>query len=108
MVLRSRDRGRVGHRRLLMKKAPCALHTGPFSHAHHTRTPGAVRRLPLEAVMELPPQTIIGAGTSIAAAFLLKHEHDQGQAAERLAAAALETLLNAIDANDPETGAHVR
>jgi putative nucleotidyltransferase with HDIG domain len=58
--------------------------------------------------MELPPQTIIGAGTSIAAAFLLKHEHDQGQAAERLAAAALETLLNAIDANDPETGAHVR
>lgn len=30
------------------------------------------------------------------------------QAAERMAAAALETLLNAVDANDPETGAHVR
>jgi putative two-component system response regulator len=28
--------------------------------------------------------------------------------AERLAAAALESLLNAIDANDPQTGAHVR
>ena len=30
------------------------------------------------------------------------------QAAERLAAATLETLMNAIDANDHETGAHVR
>ena len=27
---------------------------------------------------------------------------------ERLAAAGLESLLNAIDANDPQTGAHVR
>lgn len=30
------------------------------------------------------------------------------KATERLAAATLETLLGAIDANDPETGAHVR
>ena len=30
------------------------------------------------------------------------------QQAERLAAALLETLLNAIDANDPDTGGHVR
>ncbi|MHB1074131.1 MAG: HD-GYP domain-containing protein [Gemmatimonadaceae bacterium] len=37
-------------------------------------------------------------------AYLLKAR----QAAERMAAAALETLLNAVDANDPETGAHVR
>ena len=33
---------------------------------------------------------------------------DRGQSAERLAAATLESLLNAIDANDHETGAHVR
>jgi HD-GYP domain-containing protein (c-di-GMP phosphodiesterase class II) len=30
------------------------------------------------------------------------------RAIERLGAAALETLLNAVEANDPETGAHVR
>src|SRR5206468_12963988 len=30
------------------------------------------------------------------------------QAAERMAAAALESLLKAVDANDPDTGAHVR
>ena len=35
-------------------------------------------------------------------------EHRDRQASQRLGAAALETLLNAIDANDPETGAHVR
>jgi HD-GYP domain-containing protein (c-di-GMP phosphodiesterase class II) len=33
---------------------------------------------------------------------------ERGQSAERLAAATLESLLNAIDANDHETGAHVR
>ena len=33
---------------------------------------------------------------------------DRRQSAERLAAATLETLLNAIDANDEVTGAHVR
>ena len=51
---------------------------------------------------------IAGAGISTAAALLIKHEHDIGVSAERLAAAALETLLNAIDANDADTGAHVR
>ena len=35
-------------------------------------------------------------------------EHREHKASERLGAAALETLLNAIDANDAETGAHVR
>ena len=35
-------------------------------------------------------------------------EHREHRASERLGAAALETLLNAIDANDAETGAHVR
>ena len=39
---------------------------------------------------------------------LLLHELDSRERAERLAAALLETLLNAIDANDAQTGAHVR
>jgi putative nucleotidyltransferase with HDIG domain len=39
---------------------------------------------------------------------LLIRERRSLHAATRLGAAALETLLNAIDANDPQTGAHVR
>jgi len=35
-------------------------------------------------------------------------EHRARRAAERFGAAALETLLNAVDANDAKTGAHVR
>src|SRR3954468_11541591 len=35
-------------------------------------------------------------------------EHRRRKRAERLAAAVLETLLNAIEANDHETGQHVR
>lgn len=46
--------------------------------------------------------------TGIGAAFLLAHSRRQLRLRERLAAASLETLLNAIDANDPTTGAHVR
>ena len=42
------------------------------------------------------------------AATLLRHERTARRSAERVIAAALETLLNAIDANDHETGAHVR
>jgi putative two-component system response regulator len=49
----------------------------------------------------------VTAATS-AAALLLRHEQHHRRVTERLAAAALETLLNAIDANDAETGAHVR
>jgi response regulator RpfG family c-di-GMP phosphodiesterase len=45
-------------------------------------------------------------GTSIGA--LVLHERRQSQRTRRLAAAALETLLNAIDANDSQSGAHVR
>ena len=47
-------------------------------------------------------------GVGAAAAVLLRREHSGRKSAERFAAAALETLLNAIDANDDETGAHVR
>jgi HD-GYP domain-containing protein (c-di-GMP phosphodiesterase class II) len=39
---------------------------------------------------------------------LLAHAHHRRRRAERLAAATLETLLNAIDANDAVTGAHAR
>jgi len=43
-----------------------------------------------------------------AAGGLLFREHSMRTKAERLSAATLETLLNAIDANDATTGAHVR
>jgi len=43
-----------------------------------------------------------------AATGLLYREHSMRTMAERLSAATLETLLDAIDANDAETGAHVR
>ena len=39
---------------------------------------------------------------------LVTRERGARRRAERLAAALLETLLNAIDANDPQTGAHAR
>src|SRR3982750_1720721 len=43
-----------------------------------------------------------------AAGGLLYREHKIRMRAERLGAATMETLLNAIDANDSDTGAHVR
>jgi putative two-component system response regulator len=53
--------------------------------------------------------TLIGAGATVATvvAVLVRREQSR-RTTERFAAAALETLLNAIDANDEETGAHVR
>jgi putative nucleotidyltransferase with HDIG domain len=48
------------------------------------------------------------AGAGAAAAALIMRERKRRRQAERFAAAALESLLRAIDANDPETGAHVR
>ncbi len=44
----------------------------------------------------------------IALGALLVRERQAKQRAERFAAAGLESLLRAIDANDPQTGAHVR
>jgi HD-GYP domain-containing protein (c-di-GMP phosphodiesterase class II) len=44
----------------------------------------------------------------VASGALVVHTRQGRRNAERLAAALLETLLNAIDANDPDTGAHVR
>ena len=52
---------------------------------------------------DLVPITI-----TAAAGGLFYREHKIRTKAERLAAATLETLLNAIDANDAVTGAHVR
>ena len=57
--------------------------------------------------MELVEKTLAVAGTA-ATAVLARHEQKSERAAERLAAATLETLLRAIDANDANTGAHVR
>jgi putative two-component system response regulator len=48
------------------------------------------------------------AAAASAAALLYRREQHYRRISERLAAAALETLLNAIDANDATTGAHVR
>ena len=59
--------------------------------------------------MPLSPATLAGASATAAAAAVVFFRREQTRrATERFAAAALETLLNAIDANDPETGAHVR
>jgi HD-GYP domain-containing protein (c-di-GMP phosphodiesterase class II) len=49
--------------------------------------------------------TLSALGTWIALAVRRRHDQKLG---ERVAAAALEALLNAIDANDAQTGAHVR
>ena len=46
--------------------------------------------------------------TAAAGTAFLWRELQAKQAAERMAAAALESLLRAIDANDPDTGVHVR
>ncbi len=54
--------------------------------------------------MKLPSSWIVGGG----AVALWLRERAGRQSAERLAAATLEALLNAIDANDAMTGAHVR
>ena len=50
----------------------------------------------------------LGITVGAAAGYFLIRERQRRLAAERLAAAVLETLLRAIDANDSETGAHVR
>jgi len=51
---------------------------------------------------------ILPLAAGIATGALFVRERQRRQAAERLAAAVLETLLRAIDANDGETGGHVR
>jgi putative nucleotidyltransferase with HDIG domain len=53
-------------------------------------------------------RSVVALAAGAAAGALLVRERRARRAAERFAAAALETLLNAIDANDSQTGAHVR
>lgn len=60
--------------------------------------PGANDRFPVS----------LGASAATLGAALLARERRGRRRAERLAAALSETLLNAIDATDAETGAHVR
>ncbi len=61
--------------------------------------PGMPRQLAL---------TVGALAVGVVASSRFRHELVARRAAERFTAAALETLLNAIDANDHETGAHVR
>jgi HD-GYP domain-containing protein (c-di-GMP phosphodiesterase class II) len=51
---------------------------------------------------------LVGIAVGAVGGALLARERQRRLAAERLAAAVLETLLRAIDANDAETGGHVR
>jgi HD-GYP domain-containing protein (c-di-GMP phosphodiesterase class II) len=63
----------------------------------------------MEASMKLSLPLSIGAASGIVGATsAVVHERRLRQAMERFAGASLETLLNAIEANDPETGMHVR
>jgi HD-GYP domain-containing protein (c-di-GMP phosphodiesterase class II) len=56
----------------------------------------------------MKPLLVTTAAAGLTAATVLANERAARRIAERLAAAALETLLNAIDATDAQTGAHVR
>lgn len=51
---------------------------------------------------------IVSSGMGVAAGAIFLYQRRARTQAERLGAATLETLLNAIDANDAETGGHVR
>jgi HD-GYP domain-containing protein (c-di-GMP phosphodiesterase class II) len=58
---------------------------------------------------QLGESSLVGGATTLAGALLWTRQAvARESAAERLAAAAMEALLNAVDANDPETGAHMR
>ena len=98
MVLRSRERGRVGHRRLLHNTTP--------PHQVRGRSLFGLERTDL-ALGPLVRTTIALTAGILTGAYLIR-ERRRREAGERVAAASLEALLNAIDANDAQTGAHVR
>ncbi|MDB4880215.1 MAG: metal-dependent phosphohydrolase region [Gemmatimonadetes bacterium] len=58
--------------------------------------------------MSLKKAALAGAAATGVALLVSSRQRRAQKTAERFAAASLETLLNAIDANDAETGAHVR
>jgi HD-GYP domain-containing protein (c-di-GMP phosphodiesterase class II) len=101
MVLRSRDRGRVGRRRRLIERGP--LHSTCSGPRLHLRI-GWPRFLHFHR----PMRSKAAITSALVAGSLAALEHRRRGRAERLAAAAFETLLNAIEANDHETGQHVR
>src|SRR4051794_28523334 len=106
MVLRSRERGRVGRRRHLIEKVQ-SVRTLDLFVAPRRRTPahGPARlNLALPPLMDTRVSLAVGA---VAGAALIQRERKSRKAMERFAAAALETLLNAIEANDEDTGMHV-
>lgn len=73
--------------------------------------PRQLARTLLALTLDMPHQLALGVGAltvGVLAGTHLRRERVARRAAERFTAAALETLLNAIDANDHETGAHVR
>ena len=55
----------------------------------------------------MPPRVSLLASLAVGGAIVARERRSR-QAIERFAAAALETLLNAIEANDAQTGQHVR
>lgn len=55
-----------------------------------------------------PLQLLTGIASGLAVGAALVRERRLRERSERFASAALESLLRAIDANDPQTGAHVR
>src|SRR3982751_6917098 len=115
MVLRPRGRGRVGHRRHPFDTAPLRCN-GAVSSFQTPASPRAVvtpagpiaRRLfggaslANRTLMSFSKAAIVSASAAAAAAaaVLLRREQLTRAATERFAAAALETLLNAVDAND--------
>src|SRR5262245_8396930 len=107
MVLRPRGRGRVGHRRLLLRQAPSvSRRPGPRLFFPRRRERQRTRRTALASLTAMHRTLALALG--VAAGAYVVREHRKRAAAERFAAAALETLLNAVEANDPQTGAHVR
>jgi putative two-component system response regulator len=59
--------------------------------------------------MQISRSSVAAAGAAaLIGSVIVWRELQARQAAERMAAAALESLLRAIDANDPDTGIHVR
>src|SRR4051812_30019855 len=99
MVLRSRERGRVGRRRHLNESAQSDSTLGAFVFG--SSTPAVRPNLAHSPGMDSRVSLAIGA---VAGAALVHRERKSRKAIERFAAAALETLLNAVEANDEDTG----
>ena len=88
---------------------PLARYVLPTVNGWRPRLPPPAYRLPHIARMRLDgPLPLLATATAAASASILGWERRRRRAAERLAAATFETLLNAVEANDPQTGQHVR